>query len=587
MCGIAGIIYRPGNSVEPGVLDRFAKALAHRGPDGVGRYEEGHVGLVQTRLAIIDLAGGDQPLYEPKGSVLVGNGEFYEYLELRDQMPDVDFQTQSDCEPPLHLYVKHGIDFADNLRGMYAVAIYDQKADQLILARDPFGIKPLYYLDGDDFFAFASEPQAFVVAGLVAPVIEEAARTSLLQLQYTTGADTIYRGVKRILPGETVAISGIRIVERRRRDALPRGGPLLISEDEALHEIAAALRNSVEIHQRSDVPYGMFLSGGVDSTAVLSLMAELNTRPVRTFTAGFSGTGVADERGQARLVAEQLGAENIEVEFSQEDFWSLLPSIAAAMDDPAADYATLPTYKLAERAKAEGLKVILSGEGGDEVFGGYGRYRSAMRPWWRGGRRMRPRGFFDGLGVLRDDISGWRDPVGTAETTEEIDGRTRLQVAQAVDCTDWLPNDLLTKLDRCLMAHGVEGRVPFLDSRVADIAFRLPDDMKVRGGKGKYLLRKWLDARLPSADAFAKKKGFTVPVTEWIMAKGRDIGPLVARQPGVAEFCDPQAVSALFQRANKRAGLAAWMLLFYALWHDRHIMGRTAQGGVFDVLGDA
>lgn len=599
MCGIAGIMYGHGHrvklgvkpgvkpGVEPGLLDSFAKALAHRGPDGVGRFENGHVGLVQTRLAIIDLAGGDQPLYGPQGTALIANGEFYEYVELRDQMPDVDFKTGSDCEPPLHLYAKHGLAFADQLRGMYAVAIYDPKADRLILARDPFGIKPLYYLEGDGFFAFASEPQALIAAGLVEPVVDVAARTGLLQLQYTTGSDTIYRGIKRLLPGETVAVSGARIVERRHRAALPQDGPALMSEDEAMFEVAAALRNSVEIHQRSDVPYGMFLSGGVDSTVVLSLMAELNTTPVRTFTAGFSGTGVADERAHARQVANRLGAENIEVEFTQEDFWSLLPSIAAAMDDPAADYATLPTYKLAERAKAEGLKVILSGEGGDEIFGGYGRYRSAMRPWWRGGRRMRPRGFFDGLGVLRDDISGWRDPVGTAESVEEISGRTRLQVAQAVDCTDWLPNDLLTKLDRCLMVHGVEGRVPFLDQRVADIAFRLPDDMKVRGGKGKYILRKWLDARMPEADAFAKKKGFTVPVAEWILARGREIGPLVARQPGVAEFSDAQAVEALFRRGNKRAGLAAWMLLFYALWHSRHILGRNMQGGVFDILGDS
>jgi asparagine synthase (glutamine-hydrolysing) len=590
MCGIAGIMYASGTIARSGVLEAFETALAHRGPDGSGRYEKDNVALVQTRLAIIDLNTGDQPIHEPKGAVLVANGEFYEYIELRDQLisddPNIEFQTGSDCEPPLHLYRKHGLAFADALRGMYAVAIYDPQNERIVLARDPFGIKPLYYMEGDGFFAFASEPQALIAAGLVAPAIDESQRTSLLQLQYTTGAETIYRGIKRVRPGETLAVSGARIVERRQRSALPETGPSIVNEEEAMFELGAVLKGSVELHQRSDVPYGMFLSGGIDSTAVLALMSELNERPVSTFTAGFSGTGVADERAQARRVASRLGAICHEVEFSEDDFWNLLPEISATMDDPAADYAILPSYKLAQRARDEGLKVILCGEGGDEIFAGYGRYRSAMRPWWRGGRRMRPRGFFDGLGVLRDGVAGWRDAVATAEINEDNGERTRLQVAQAVDCTDWLPNDLLTKLDRCLMAHGVEGRVPFLDTAVAKMAFKLPDDMKVRGGKGKYLLRKWLDARLPESDAFAKKKGFTVPVTEWINARGRDLGPLVARQPGIAEICDGQAVEALFQRSSKRAGLAAWMLLFYSLWHNRHVMGRLPEGGVFDVLGD-
>ncbi|MCZ6603967.1 MAG: asparagine synthase (glutamine-hydrolyzing) [Alphaproteobacteria bacterium] len=587
MCGIAGIMYMPGRAHEAGLLDAFAKALAHRGPDGVGRYERGNVALVQTRLAIIDLETGDQPLYDVQGTALIANGEFYEYIELRDAMAEIAFKTYSDCEPPLYLYREHGLAFADDLRGMYAVAIWDPGQDRLVLARDPFGIKPLYYMEGDGFFAFASEPQALMAAGLADPAVEPSARDALLQLQYTTGADTIYRGVKRLLPGETVAVSGARIVERRQRSALPRNEPRLCTENEAMHELGLALANSVEMHQRSDVPYGMFLSGGIDSTAVLSLMAELGDRPVQTFTAGFTGTAVADERAQARIVARRLGAENTEVTFDETDFWALLPRIAAAMDDPAGDYAILPTYKLAAKAKEHGLKVILSGEGGDEILAGYGRYRRAIRPWWRGGRSTRPRGFFDGLGVLRHDLSGWRDAVATAQLAEQVGGRTRLQVAQAVDCVDWLPNDLLTKLDRCLMAHGVEGRVPFLDPKVAQAAFCLPDDMKVRKGMGKWILRRWLDERLPEANAFAKKKGFTVPVAEWILARGRDLGPLVARQPGIDEICDPDAVVGIFTRANKRAGLAAWMLLFYALWHNKHIRGGDIDGGVFDVLAEA
>ena len=270
--------------------------------------------------------------------------------------------------------------------------------------------------------------------------------------------------------------------------------------------------------------------------------------------------------------------------FEAADFWSLLPAIAAAMDEPVADYAILPTWKLAKVA-AKDHKVILSGEGGDEMFGGYGRYRSLMRPWWLGGRGMRRRGVLDGLDVLRQADPAWRDGIAGAEAVARTEVRSRLQVAQAVDCADWLPNDLLTKLDRCLMAHGVEGRTPFLDPAVANAAFRLPDSLKVKSGLGKWILRKWLEGAAPAAQAFAKKKGFTVPVGEWIAAEGARIGPLVAAQAGVVERCRPEAVTALFTASGKRELFAAWTLLFFALWHQRHIVGAATEDDAFEVLG--
>jgi asparagine synthase (glutamine-hydrolysing) len=287
-------------------------------------------------------------------------------------------------------------------------------------------------------------------------------------------------------------------------------------------------------------------------------------------------------------VAKATGADHQEVSFAEEDFWSLLPAVAAAMDDPAADYATLPTYKLAAEARKAGLKVVLTGEGGDELFGGYGRYRRARRPWFMGGRPMRARGAFDGLDVLRQHPARWRDGLAAAEKEAAVPGRTKLQAAQAVDCADWLPNDLLAKLDRCLMAHGVEGRVPFLDVKLADFAFRLPDRLKVRRGIGKWLLRRWLATGLPAAKPFSAKRGFTVPVGEWIGGKGGALGPLVARQACIGEICLPGKVEALFRAAGpgrgQGAGQAAWILLFYALWHRRHVEGLDASGGVFDAL---
>jgi asparagine synthase (glutamine-hydrolysing) len=585
MCGIAGMMTRTGAAPGADILRAMENALRHRGPDGTGHYADGDVAMVQTRLAIIDLATGDQPLHEPGGAALIANGEIYNYRELRAAMSDVAFVTLSDCEPPLHLYRRYGLDFPRHLRGMYAIAIHDPAHGRLVLARDPFGIKPLYYAETAAGLIFASEPQALIASGLVAAKFAARPRDELLALQFTTGRETIFAGIHRILPGEIVAVEKARIVERRRLDALPSGGPVAVADETAEAALDRVWADSIEMHQRSDVPYGMFLSGGIDSSAILAMMARLNERQVMAFTAGFSGTAATDERALARAVAASFGATHVKVDFDEADFLRLLPAVASAADDPAADYAMLPTFKLAATALEAGLKVILSGEGADELFAGYGRYRQAMRPWWLGGRPMRRGGAFDGLGVLRAENTGWRDGVTAAEQASATPGRSRLQAAQATDCADWLPNDLLVKLDRCLMAHGVEGRTPFLDREVASFTFRLPDRLKVRNGLGKYLLREWLARHAPRAEPFSKKRGFTVPVGEWIARHGGRLGPLVAARDSIREICRPGSVESLFAAASgKREGFAAWSLLFYALWHRRHIEGTTLPPDLFAAL---
>lgn len=582
MCGLAGLALHPGSAPQAAALEAMTAALAHRGPDGSGHHLAGGVALAHTRLSIIDLVTGDQPLFAG-GAALVANGEIYNYRELREQNQLV-CATQSDCEPPLHLYRRDGLRFVDNLRGMYAIALHDRATRRLVLARDPFGIKPLYIAETADGIAFASEPQALIAAGLVQPRIRAEARDELLQLQFTTGAETIFQGIRRLLPGESLCIADGRIVERHRRIALPEGPPEAISEEAALARLDKALEESVLLHQRSDVPYGLFLSGGTDSAAILAMMARLNEKPVMAFTAGFDVKGAADERAAARRAAEAVGAEHVEVLVNEEMVWKHLPEIVGAMDDPAADYAIIPTWFLARRARQD-VKVVLAGEGGDEIFGGYGRYRAAMRPWWLWGRAMRARGAFDRLEVLRSPPRSWRDGIAAAETEAATGGRTRLQAAQAVDMADWLPNDLLTKLDRCLMAHGVEGRTPFLDSGVAEAAFRLPDALKVRKNTGKWLLREWLARHFPASEPYRPKQGFTVPIGAWIARRADKLGPLVARQPGIAELCLPGKVEQLFRHAaEKRAGSAAWHLLFYAIWHRRHVEGKRAEGDVFEFL---
>ena len=586
MCGIAGLAMSPGSPPpSPATLAALTAALAHRGPDGTGQAAVGRIALVQTRLAIVDIAGGDQPLYAGPAA-LVANGEIYNDPTLRAGLPGTRFTTGSDCEPPLHLWLRDGPAYAAHLRGMFAIAIHERAQRSVTLTRDPFGIKPLYTAPIEGGLAFASEPQALLAAGLVRRTLRPAAREELLQLQFTSGADTIFAGIQRVLPGETLQVADGHILDRHRAPALPDGGPESITEDAALSRLDRALMESVDLHQRSDVPYGMFLSGGVDSAAVLACMARLNSTPVLAYTAGFDAPGAADEREHAADVARAAGAHHETLEITEAMVWRHLPEIVAAMDDPAADYAIIPSWFLARRARQD-VKVVLCGEGGDEVFGGYGRYRSAMRPWWQGGRVMRSRGAFDKLDVLRPRPQGWRDGLAAAEASAAQPGRTRLQVAQATDVADWLPHDLLLKLDRCLMAHGVEGRTPLLDPAVTAAAYRLPDAMKVRNGRGKWLLRQWLSQAMPAARPFAPKQGFTVPVGAWIAAQGARLGPLVAAQPGVAEIADPDRVAALFRAAGsgRHEGFAAWTLLFYALWHRTHILGRAPAGDVFETLG--
>src|ERR1700733_10177877 len=519
MCGIAGLILSSGAAPpDPSVLSKLIGALHHRGPDGSGHAVMGRVALLHNRLAIIDLVTGDQPFFAGPAT-LVANGEIYNYRELRGSLPDVTFATNSDCEPPLHLWLRDGADYARQLRGMYGIAIHERVRRTVTLSRDPFGIKPLYIATVEGGLAFASEPQALLEAGLVKRAVRQAAVEELLQLQFTTGADTIFEGIQRLPPGETITCSDGHILDRQRISDLPALPPEDISEDAAMQRLDRALTESVDLHQRSDVPYGMFLSGGIDSSVLITLMSRLNQEPVLAFTAGFNAPGSIDEREHAAAVAKAVGARHESIEVTESMVGDHLPEIVAAMDDPAMDYAIIPTWFLARRARQD-VKVVLSGEGGDEIFGGYPRYRQATLPWWRGGRTMWAGGSFDRVPVLRTQPTAWRDGMAAAEIRAAEGGRSPLAAAQALDMTDWLPHDLLLKLDRCMMAHGIEGRTPLLDPGVMAAAFRLPDEMKLRRGMGKWILRKWLEKNQPAAQPFAPKSGFTVPVGEWIKAQG-------------------------------------------------------------------
>ncbi len=566
MCGIAGLLGQFGPDHSP--IAAMIQTLAHRGPDGIRTEQGPGWSLGHARLSIIDLEGGWQPLHLGK-AVVIGNGEVYNYKELtRDHGLATRLVTGSDFEPLLHLYASEAERAFDRLRGMYALCLIaeDQGA---WLVRDPFGIKPFYWTQSDQGLAFASEPRALLIGTrpqLVPERIEE-----LLCLNYTLTEGSVYAGIHRLAPGAIRQVVRGQMVRSLHRPALPpKSAVFPTGEAELLLALDRVLEDSVSVHQRSDVPYGLFLSGGIDSAAIATMMSRLNARPVTAFTCGFIPPGgedwrARDERGQAERVARALNLDWHAVAFDEADFWRILPKVAWAMDDPTCDYASLPTYRLAEAAKSD-LTVVLTGEGGDELFGGYGRYRRALRPGWLGGRPAEPQflaPFLKDAG--RGALSRWRLAARPPR------GLTRLQAAQYGDIATWLPNDLLLKLDRCLMAHGLEGRTPFLDPAVAAFGFHLPDRMKVRGRMGKWLLRQWLAQHCPAAEPFAKKKGFTVPVAAWIAPRSAGLGPRIAASPGIAAVCDVEAVRAVF--SDERHAASRWPLLFYALWYAIHIEG--------------
>ncbi len=581
MCGIAGVVMRDGTDASMATLDCLAAALAHRGPDGIGKFCAGPVGLVNARLAIIDLATGDQPLFDPEGRVLVANAEIYNDPEIRAALTDAPYVTGSDCESPLMLYRRNGASFGDGLRGMYAIALYDPALRRLVLLRDPFGIKQLYVAETEAFFAFASEPGALIAAGLAGRTLRAQPRAELAQLKFTTGRETLFADIDRLLPGERLELTDGVETARVRRSPLPAGGPRPGDDEALLKRLDAVLADTVAHHLRSDVPYGLFLSGGIDSAVLAALMARLTDQPVYAMTAGFSASGGADETALAGRVARSVGADHHVVEVTEADFWACAPAVAASLDDPTADAAALPTWLLARAAKGR-MTVVLSGEGADEMLGGYSRYR---RAGWLGALagRSRTRGTFRGLLAEAPALKGWRDGLACAEAEAAGRGRTTMQRLQATDCAEWLPNDLLVKLDRCLMAHSLEGRTPYLDPVVADFALRLPDRAKVRGGQGKWLLRQWLSRNCPAAEPFARKQGFNPPVGTWIAARAERLADLVATQPGMAEFLPGDPVRAAIRDAGRR-GQAAWTLLFYALWHSCHVLEVPADGSIEDVL---
>lgn len=587
MCGIAGVV--SANPIEVTLLDDMARRLAHRGPDGQGRHVAGNVGLLHTRLAIIDLEGGAQPLYnEDRSLILVANGEIYNYRELRTELEALGhrFATHSDCETILHGYEAWGIAFLDRLQGMFAFALHDVQRGELILARDRLGIKPLYYCRDSQGLAFASEIKA-LLPWSGKPEVDPQGLAQLLQSNFTCAPRTLLQGVTKLPPAHLARIDTRTLAIKLHAYWSPlQVTPLDLGLNDALEHFDGLMQDVMDIHMRADVPLGLFLSGGVDSSLLAAMLAQRMAEPLRTFSVGFPGSSVHNELDAARRVAEQFHTRHSVFEVSADDMLNCLPRSVWAADDLTADYANLPVSMLAEQAGAE-LKVVFSGEGGDEVFAGYGRYRSpwikrawaAMRAPGSGG--FRSKGVFDGTRAalfsprLAEALPSWRQPFQQAwqRTPRQW---TQLQRMQCVDLETWLPDDLLTKADRMLMAWGIEGRVPFLDHRVVEFGLALPDAYKIEGRTGKRFLRLWGERYLPREHLWARKKGFTVPVNDWL--RGERLQTLLKVLPeadGIRAWFDPSEVRKLLraQQQGGRHGSAIWTLLSFAVWHRIFVEG--------------
>lgn len=579
MCGIAGIFWRDRVATAE-QLHPMAAALAHRGPDGEGYWIHGNMGLAHRRLSIIDVAGGQQPITNAEeNTAIVANGEIYNFKALQAQLMQqgVALKTQSDSEIPLHLYHKHGLAVLPQLHGMYAFAIADSTRNRMVLARDPFGIKPLYYACNGLGVAFASEPQALLAAGFGKRRVYEPALVQFLQRQYTAGRYTLFEGIERVLPGEMLVLENGEITQRRVHapQLLPAATHSMAG---ALEQFQSLFQQAIESHLQSEVPYGLYLSGGVDSTAVLQGMQQAGAQ-LKTFTIGFASDSVADERKTAEQLAHAAGARHKSILFSEKDFWETLPHYARAMDDLVADYAALPVLKLSQEA-AKKVKVVLSGEGGDEIFAGYGRYR---KRWWQCWRRRGTGSAGDAAPFAAMFKVPLQMPAPPAETaTVSVHGLTSLQRRQRADIQGWLPDDLLLKVDRCLMYHGLEGRVPMLDDALAAFGFALPDSLKVRGKHGKVLLKTWLAQQLGDYNPWLRKKGFTVPITEWLNNRRNALADYLGAHEGIADIVYRHKLHTLLaQPLDKKAAKMVFNLLCYGLWYDVHIRGQAPRLAAF------
>ena len=634
MCGIAGVHERTGRqAIDAGVAWSMLDAIAHRGPDDEGLHLTDRVALGARRLSIIDPDGGHQPIANEDGSVVaVSNGEIYNFRALRERLRRAghSLRTNVDTEVLVHLYEELGDDLVHELDGMFAFAIWDARRQRLLLVRDRLGIKPLYTACDGDRLLFGSEIKSLLRHPEVVPRQDLEALAAFLLLKYVPAPRTMFAGIEALPPGHLIVSDDSGIRTERWWDLSFGRSDDHRDERDAADELRAHLRQAVRSHLVSDVPFGALLSGGIDSSVVVALMAQELSTPVRTFVAGFEGVGEElSELPYARIVAERYGTHHQEVLVGARDLVDRAQDVVWHLDQPIADNASLANLLVAELA-AKDVKMVLTGEGGDELFAGYARYAGErLAPLFQAlpasVRRLgvmlsrgssghsRPRIALHALcqpdeqrrlatwfplmrpdareALAAGDLAGAVARVTPASLVADAlarsDGPDAISRMLYVDTKQWLPDDLLARGDKMSMAASLEARIPLLDHRLVEFAASLPTDLKVRGFTRKHLLRSVASDLLPEAILRRPKQGFPVPMNAWLRGEAREmchdlLSPDVVRRRGLLA---PDGVAALLadhDRGDADHGSVLWALLSIELWHrafvdgERHVVAAAA-----------
>jgi len=632
MCGICGKFnFEPKRNVSELLVRTMLATIRHRGPDDEGIYLSRQVGLGHARLSIIDLQTGRQPLSNEDGTVwIVFNGEIYNFAELRDFLlkRGHTFKTRTDTEVIVHLYEELGPRCVEKLRGMFAFALWDENSKTLFLARDRVGIKPLYFSVSNDAIVFASEIKAIVADPSIARDLAPEVIDRFLTFLYVPGEETLFRGISKLAPGHYLVARDGKTEIREYWDLSFTAAPNSLTVKDAEQKLSSLFAEAVKMHMIADVPVGVLLSGGVDSTAVLRCAAEHTGKEINTFTVGFADPGVADERPYARLAAEAVGSRHHEMTISGSDFISFLPKYVWHMEEPVCEPPAVALYYVSKLAR-EHVKVLLSGEGGDEAFAGYDNYRNIV--WLERLKQIFPpangaaswslarlnslvhsakiakytplvRDTFpnyyysrtstpyryggNGIGELYtpDFLSSINREYSVEPVRKLLAGvkdRSVLDQMLYIDTKTWLPDDLLIKADKMTMANSLELRVPLLDHRILEFAASLPSNFKLKGFALKYIWKRTLTKRLPPQILKRKKAGFPVPYEAWLRNNLRDHVRtiLTDRKSTQRGYFRKSAIEKMLH-ANHHFGTYSkeiFSLVSLELWHRSFLDSQPAQ----------
>jgi len=632
MCGICGHLHTdPARAVDRGLLERMNDAIRHRGPDSDGFYVGGSVGLAMRRLAIIDLAGGDQPMSNEDGTIqLVFNGEIYNFQSLREELLQAGhrFATSSDTEVIVHAYEQWGDDALLRLQGMFALALWDARRERLLLARDRMGEKPLYWHHSSEGLLWGSEAKTLLAAPWVGRRVNPLALHHYLTLQYTPDPLTIYEGIHQLPAAYKLVVErggAPRVSRWWQLDFEPKWD---LSEPEVIEQARELLGMVVERQLIAEVPLGAFLSGGIDSSIIVALMAERLSTPVKTFSIGFDERHFS-ETHYARQIATRYSTDHHEFIFRPDDLVRVIEGVIGATDEPFADPAALPLYELARQTRRH-VTVALTGDGGDETLAGYRRYAldgllrpySALPAWltqravpaaaallpepsWipedrnpiTGIKRLgqfsaiTPKASLARWGSYFSDTQKWalytgewRDAIGSvasagwiAAAYDQARASSLLDRTLYADHVTYLAGDLLPKTDRTTMAHSVEARAPFLDAAWVEWTARLPERYKVRGLKTKWLLTAAFADKLPPEISGRGKQGFSVPVGHWLRYELRDWArERLIGNPVLNTWFRADEIQRLLDEHNGgrvNHGKRLWALLMFGVWQDQLIQG--------------